>query len=482
MIGSQDNKDIYRKILKGTSIFGGVQVFLILINLIRGKFVALILGPEGMGISSLLSSSFGTITKAASLGLNLAIVKDVARNSDNQKVLNNIFAATNLLLKITALAGALICITFSRWLSELSFNTREYSWQYSLLGISVFFTIAGNTKLSILQGLHEAKKMAKASIAGALTGLLAGVPLYYTFGNKGIVPAMIALSLTTYVCYTLSLRQIYKPSHAKWNQLKPIIKKLISLGLILMAGDLIGSLATYIINIFIRSHGNIDTVGLYQAANSITNQYSGVVFSALALDYLPRLSKLTHNRDLMRDAVNKQSEIVAIIISPIVILIVLCAPLIVRLLLADTFSQITPLIRWMAFGIALRGLQFPMGYITFAHDNKRVFFILEGIITNFLYLLTSILSFHYCGLIGLGYAIIIESILSLIIYSIVNYKLYRYHFNIEVIREYAISIILCTITAISSCISHSSLSISLMAIVALVSVLYSTFRLKNMIH
>ncbi|MFK1880757.1 hypothetical protein ACIXEK_02480 [Bacteroides fragilis] len=48
----KDNKDEsgYRTILKGTAIFGGVQVFNIVINLIRGKLVALFLGPEGMGI------------------------------------------------------------------------------------------------------------------------------------------------------------------------------------------------------------------------------------------------------------------------------------------------------------------------------------------------------------------------------------------------------------------------------------------------
>ena len=48
------NKDenSYRSILKGTSVFGGVQVFQILINMVRGKFVALFLGPDGMGVSA----------------------------------------------------------------------------------------------------------------------------------------------------------------------------------------------------------------------------------------------------------------------------------------------------------------------------------------------------------------------------------------------------------------------------------------------
>ena len=49
----KNSENGYRSILKGTSIFGGVQIFQILINLIRGKFVAMFLGPAGMGAASL---------------------------------------------------------------------------------------------------------------------------------------------------------------------------------------------------------------------------------------------------------------------------------------------------------------------------------------------------------------------------------------------------------------------------------------------
>jgi len=63
--------------------------------------------------------------------------------------------------------------------------------------------------------------------------------------------------------------------------------KLIGLGLVLMAGSLIGTFTNYLINLFVRSFGSVDNVGLYQAANSITNQYVGVVFSAMSLDFFP---------------------------------------------------------------------------------------------------------------------------------------------------------------------------------------------------
>lgn len=42
--------DSYSHILKYTGIFGGVQGLNILMSMVRNKLVAIILGPEGMGI------------------------------------------------------------------------------------------------------------------------------------------------------------------------------------------------------------------------------------------------------------------------------------------------------------------------------------------------------------------------------------------------------------------------------------------------
>lgn len=53
-------------------------MFQILLALIRGKFVAILLGPAGMGVAALYTTAANTLQQFASLGLNLAIVKEVA--------------------------------------------------------------------------------------------------------------------------------------------------------------------------------------------------------------------------------------------------------------------------------------------------------------------------------------------------------------------------------------------------------------------
>ena len=46
----QEKDDSYSHILKYTSLFGGVQGLGILVGIVRNKLVALLLGPDGMGL------------------------------------------------------------------------------------------------------------------------------------------------------------------------------------------------------------------------------------------------------------------------------------------------------------------------------------------------------------------------------------------------------------------------------------------------
>ena len=52
----EERTDDYGHVLKYTSLFGGVQGLIILIGLVRNKFMALLLGAGGMGLNALLVS------------------------------------------------------------------------------------------------------------------------------------------------------------------------------------------------------------------------------------------------------------------------------------------------------------------------------------------------------------------------------------------------------------------------------------------
>lgn len=68
----------YRQIIKATSLFGGVQAVQIIIQVIRPKFIAVLLGTSGIGIIGLLTSTIGLISSMTNFGLGISAVKTIA--------------------------------------------------------------------------------------------------------------------------------------------------------------------------------------------------------------------------------------------------------------------------------------------------------------------------------------------------------------------------------------------------------------------
>jgi len=475
------NDNSYRSILKGTSIFGGVQIFQILAGLVRGKFVAILLGPEGMGISNLFTATSTTITKIAGLGLPLALTKEVSVTKEDSESLGHTLAIARRLIIVTGVIAALACFIFAPYLSRMTFGDTAHSMGFRLLSMGVLFATAAAGEAALLQGMHDVKRLSKATIIGSVGGLLIGVPLYWAFGFNGIVPAIVLMSMVLWIFYYRSARKaIDAPEiNFSWRQHMPTVKKLLMLGLVLVASDAIGQLFIYLLNVFLRAEGGVDTVGFYSAANSITNQYSGMVFAAMALDYFPRLTAIASDNDGMREVVNRQSEIVSYIVTPLAMLLVITSPIVIRILLTSEYLVITDLMRWMALGIMLKALSFPMGYITFAKDNKRLFFILEGLVGNISYFLCACIFFHFFGLIGMGYAMVVDNLFCLILYYAVNSHYYGYRFSKAVVGSYTAAILIGFSTFAASYITNTVLSHTLMGALLAASMTWSIVKLKS---
>jgi hypothetical protein len=69
-----DQEKNYSHILKYTGIFGGVQGLVILIGLVRNKFMALLLGAGGMGFNALLTSVQNFASQCTNLGISFGAV------------------------------------------------------------------------------------------------------------------------------------------------------------------------------------------------------------------------------------------------------------------------------------------------------------------------------------------------------------------------------------------------------------------------
>ena len=79
----KENTGSYSHVLKYTGLFGGVQGLSILVGIVRNKLVAMILGPEGMGLISLFNSTINLLSNSTNLGISMSAVRNISEVYDS---------------------------------------------------------------------------------------------------------------------------------------------------------------------------------------------------------------------------------------------------------------------------------------------------------------------------------------------------------------------------------------------------------------
>ena len=434
----------YRQIMAATSLFGGVQVFQIIIQIVRSKFVAILLGPVGMGIAGLLTSTLALIGGLTSFGLNISAVKDIAAANSTG---NNVRIATiSIVLQrvfwITGIIGAVITLVLSPWLSQLTFGNKEYTVAFVWLSITLLFNQLSSGQLVLLQGMRKLRYLAKANLFGSILGLLITVPLYYKLGINGIVPGIIvtsilSLSLSWYFSKKIEIVKI------KVSKVRTIAesKSMLTMGFMISLTGIITLGSSYVVRIFISRYGGVADVGLYNAGFAIINTYVGLVFTAMATDYYPRLSAVAQSNDLCKEAINQQAVLALLILAPILIGFLVFINWAIILLYSTQFIAVNTMIYWAALGVFFKAASWSIAFIFLAKSASKLFFWSE--LAGSMYaLIFNLLGYYYFGLTGLGLSFLLGYLLYFIqVYVIAKVK-YGFGFDSAFVKIFILQFVL----------------------------------------
>lgn len=426
---------LYRSIMKGTALFGGTQLVSVLANVLRGKMVAVLLMSAGLGISSLYMSTMMPLQQFFSMGMPIAVVSaiaaaSVASDEGRNEVAARITAFRRTLL-VLALAGVAFMVLMAPLLSSFTFDNGEHTMAYICLSAALFFLIMESGETAILQARRSMKKVAMRSVVNALSSLCLGVPFYWWLGTDGIVPAII-VSTGSVWCYsrwqTHKMRLSAKGQ--SWQTTWTLSRGIMTLGFFMMLAALLGNVTNYFINTSIRHFGTLSDVGLYQASTSITSQYVGLVFAAMATDYYPRLSSVTGCLEDVKRLVHQELELVLLIVTPLVLLLIVTAPLLIRILLTDEFLPLTGVVRLTGLSIICKAAYFPLDYVSMAYGRKRFFFWMEGVWVN-IKAFVIVVSFYYAmGIEGIGWAMLVSGLIDVVVSTVMT----RWVFHISTWR------------------------------------------------
>ncbi|HBT86663.1 MAG: O-antigen translocase [Fermentimonas sp.] len=440
----QEHRSSYRQIVKATSLFGGVQFFQIIISIVRSKFVAILLGPSGMGVVGLLTSSTGLITGLTNFGLGTSAVKNISEataTNDNERI-STVILVMRRLLWVTGLLGALVTLIFSPLLSEFTFGNKDYTLAFVWISITLLFNQLSTGELVILQALRHLQNLAKANVYGSFVGLLITIPLYYKFGIEGIVPVIIITSFVT-LFFSWYFAKKVKLENTSVSYTKTVAegKSMMVMGFMISLSGLITLIAAYLLRIFINRTGNVADVGFYSAGFTIINTYVGMIFTAMGTDYYPRLSVVASDDEQCKQLINQQSEIALLILAPILIAFLIFVNWAIIILYSSQFLSITGMVYWATMGIFFKAVSWAIAFVFLAKGVGKLYFWNE-FFGSIYFLLFSLLGYYYGGLTGLGVSFLISYILYLIqVFFIAKVK-YEFSFSPSFMQIFVIQFLL----------------------------------------
>lgn len=388
-MGEVKHSGLTARVIKALGIFGSLEALKMLCSVVRTKLVAIWIGAVGVGVITLYSATTEMIRTIASLNLRQSSIPAIASADEVDKP--HLCRSVELLGVIIGLAATILVAILSPLLSYATFGDYDHTWGFALLAPTFFAASVTDARQSIFQGLDRLRTLALASFYAVLAATVVALPLFYFFRMAAIVPVLIVFPFFTLIfTYITPGSRVKHPPHDH-ELFKATVKTLVKLGSSLTFGVAIGFAADYLLRIYITREGGVDEVGIFQAGNTIVKSYVGIIFTALTMEFFPRISATINDENKTSEIINHEVSLMLKILIPVVLVLIFFGDIAVKLLYSSDFLATVPYISVAIIATFLRLVSWCFSYIIIAKGNGKIYIATESISA------VSLLVFSYFG-------------------------------------------------------------------------------------
>lgn len=426
----EKKEESYNHVLKYTGLLGGVQGFYILISIIRNKLTALLVGEVGMGLSDLYSRSIELLGNTTNFGMGFSAVRRLSElyETGSYREQASFVRTIRSWALLTAILGMVVGVGLSPLLSRWVMGNDEHTLAFALLAPAVAFATLTGGEMAILKGMRRLKQMAANSAMGALATLLLTAPLYAWMGIRGVIPVILA---TSAVVFFLNLRAAITLFPYRIAPFHRVVLRngspLIRLGAAYIAAGILGSGAEMLIRaVMVSSEGGLAQSGLYAAGLTLTVSYARLVFVAMDADYFPRLSAAVSDPQRMNTTINRQIDVLVLLMAPFLIGFALFLPFIIELLYTERFLAAVPMVICALPYMFFKAIYSPIAYLPLAEGAGRTYLMMELLYDGMLAVCVTV-GFHWGGLTGAGIGLSLANLMDFV--GLTGVYRYRYGFH-----------------------------------------------------
>lgn len=346
--------------------------------------VAILLGPEGVGLVGLYQAATAVVGTVAGLGIASSGVRAVAEahGENNPQRIGITIAVLRRACWATGFIGWVLTAALSYPLSVWTFGSGERTGALALLGLTLLLTAISGGQNALLQGTRRITDLAKISILSMLSSTVISVALYAWLGERGIVPVLLVSALVNVAYSWWFARKVQLPViKLSWSDIFAHSKGLVSLGMAFMWSALLATgSGLWIRGVIVRDCG-LEANGIYQAAWGISGLFAGFILGAMGTDFFPRLTGVANDNRKVNQLVNEQIEIGLLLSFPGILGTLAFAPWLMKIFYSAKFTEGAELLPWFILGVFGRVISWPLGFMLMAKGASRWYAFTETLFT-----------------------------------------------------------------------------------------------------
>ena len=318
-----------KRLYKTTAIMGVSTFAAMLAGLIRAKFLAVTLGPSGVGIFSQAMTFLQSAETICGLGISVGVTKYIAEmrhKKERQGIITTVASFFTLQGLSFGVFFALILL-FSKRISGFIFSSPDYAPYLILASMAVFFSVLITSMETALLGLSRPDSFSRARILYYFLGLgvlMISVGLlklkggfFYFLINAVLSFAVVSVFLVKALKEKASvfLRDVAKAVRrldyrSGWG-------KLLSYGAVMLVSSAFSWLAILYVRSLVISRLGANFNGFYQVVFALTGYYTPFFTNAVWGYLFPKLSAAGNTKPMSLE-VNRTLRFTQLFLVPLI--------------------------------------------------------------------------------------------------------------------------------------------------------------------
>ena len=410
------DNEAYKRIMSNMLSLFSLQGLTYILPLLTFPYLTRVLGPANYGLIAFATAFIAYFQLFTDYGFNLSATRDISLNREDKRKVSEIFSSVmvtkTLLMILSFIIMAIVVFSFDKFRSN---------W---ILYFFTFGLVIGNLLLPFwfFQGMERIKYISILNI-GTLLIYTAAIFIFIRHASDYIYVPLIN-SIGAITIGLIALRIIRKDFGVNFvlpslKGVKCQMQKGWNLFISTLGISLYTTSNTFILGFFVSS----TIVGYYSVAETLMKALQGLI-SPISQSIYPYFSKLQSENSLRaKSELKKILSIIGVLTLTLAVVLVFCAPLIIKILAGSKYLQSIPLLQVMVFIIFAVGVNNILGVQGLVAFGYEKYFSKIVIFAGMLHLIILISLIFILGSLGAAIAVVTTELIICVLEYIVLRRL-----------------------------------------------------------